>query len=195
MIRAVLPKGGFGNLIALPLQKQPREHGWSVFVDDGFQPHADQWSYLASVQTMDSRDIEGVIFRTTGGAHPLDVAFIAEEDQAEPWKPPPAQQKRLAGTMPASRACGQDRRTGDRLCGWRPSGAAAHVGETPARLPGNGLSGPHARRRYPAPAGLKPVVNSYSVSFLAVCCHWHVSRRALQTEDRGARRTDRNPGR
>ncbi|WP_235851185.1 DEAD/DEAH box helicase, partial [Paraburkholderia piptadeniae] len=98
----VLPKGGFGNLIALPLQKQPREHGWSVFVDDGFQPYADQWSYLASVQTMDSRDIEGVIFRATGGAHPLDVAFIAEEDQAEPWKPPPAQPKRLAGTMPAS---------------------------------------------------------------------------------------------
>ncbi|MGF6439929.1 superfamily II DNA or RNA helicase [Paraburkholderia youngii] len=98
----VLPKGGFGNLIALPLQKQPREHGWSVFVDDGFQPYADQWSYLASVQTMDSRDIEGVIFRATGGAHPLDVAFIAEEDQAEPWKPAPAQPKRLAGTMPAS---------------------------------------------------------------------------------------------
>jgi superfamily II DNA or RNA helicase len=73
-----------------------------VFVDDGFQPYADQWSYLASVQTMDSRDIEGVIFRTTGGAHPLDVAFIAEEDQAEPWKPPPAQPKRLAGTMPVS---------------------------------------------------------------------------------------------
>ncbi|MEM5390164.1 hypothetical protein VSR68_42735, partial [Paraburkholderia phymatum] len=51
---------------------------------------------------MDSRDIEGVIFRATGGAHPLDVAFITEEDQAEPWKPPPAQPKRLAGTMPAS---------------------------------------------------------------------------------------------
>ena len=28
-----MPKGGFGNLIALPLQKGPRESGFSVFVD------------------------------------------------------------------------------------------------------------------------------------------------------------------
>ncbi|SIT48353.1 putative helicase domain/type III restriction enzyme [Paraburkholderia ribeironis] len=98
----VLPKGGFGNLIALPLQRQPREHGRSVFVDDGFQPYTDQWAYLASVQAMDGRDIEGVVFRATGGTHPLDVAFIAEEHQAEPWKPPPVLPKRLAGRMPAS---------------------------------------------------------------------------------------------
>lgn len=98
----VLPEGGFGNLIALPLQKQPREHGCSVFVDDGFQPYADQWAYLASVRTMDARDIEGVVFRATDGTHPLDVAFIAEEDQAEPWKPPIALPKRLAGRMPTS---------------------------------------------------------------------------------------------
>ncbi|RKT98698.1 DEAD/DEAH box helicase [Burkholderia sp. Nafp2/4-1b] len=98
----VLPKGGFGNLIALPLQKQPRERGCSVFVDERFEPYADQWAYLAAVPMMDGRDIEGVIFRATGGAHPLDVAFIAEEDQVEPWKPPPGLPKRLAGPMPAS---------------------------------------------------------------------------------------------
>ncbi|WGS40163.1 DEAD/DEAH box helicase (plasmid) [Burkholderia sp. JSH-S8] len=98
----VLPKGGFGNLIALPLQKQPRERGYSVFVDERFEPYADQWAYLAAVRMMDGRDIEGVIFRATGGAHPLDVAFIAEEDQVEPWKPPPALPKRLAGPMPTS---------------------------------------------------------------------------------------------
>ncbi|RQV01349.1 DEAD/DEAH box helicase [Burkholderia cenocepacia] len=98
----VLPKGGFGNLIALPLQKQPRERGCSVFVDERFEPYADQWAYLAAIRMMDGRDIEGVIFRATGGAHPLDVAFIAEEDQVEPWKPPPALPKRLAGPMPAS---------------------------------------------------------------------------------------------
>ncbi|KXV03233.1 DEAD/DEAH box helicase [Caballeronia megalochromosomata] len=97
----MLPKGGFGNLIALPLQKQPREHNCSVFVDDRFRPYADQWAYLASVKAMDGRDIEGVVFRATGGVHPLDVAFIAEEDQAEPWKPPPALSQKLAGTMPA----------------------------------------------------------------------------------------------
>lgn len=98
----ILPKGGFGNLIALPLQKQPRERECSVFVDERFEPYADQWAYLAAIRMMDGRDIEGVIFRATGGAHPLDVAFIAEEDQVEPWKPPSALPKRLAGPMPAS---------------------------------------------------------------------------------------------
>ena len=44
-----MPKGGFGNLIALPLQKLPREKGFSVFVDDDFTPYADQWEFLASV--------------------------------------------------------------------------------------------------------------------------------------------------
>lgn len=98
----VLPKGGFGNLIALPLQKQPRERGCSVFVDERLEPYADQWAYLAAIQPMDARNIEGVIFRATGGAHPLDVAFIVDEDQVEPWKPPPALPKQLPGPMPAS---------------------------------------------------------------------------------------------
>ena len=32
-----MPKGGFGNLIALPLQKKPRENSYSVFVDADFR--------------------------------------------------------------------------------------------------------------------------------------------------------------
>ena len=36
-----LPKGGFGNLIALPLQKEARQRGSSVFVDDDLQPYPD----------------------------------------------------------------------------------------------------------------------------------------------------------
>ena len=45
-----LPKGGFGNLIALPLQKQLRERGNSVFLDDQFAPYADQWAFLVTVR-------------------------------------------------------------------------------------------------------------------------------------------------
>jgi hypothetical protein len=44
-----LPKGGFGNLIALPLQKKPRAADNSVFLDEQFQPHQDQWAFLSSV--------------------------------------------------------------------------------------------------------------------------------------------------
>jgi len=51
-----VPKGGFGNLIALPLQKHPREQGNSVFLDEVFQPHADQWRFLEAVQRI-STDI------------------------------------------------------------------------------------------------------------------------------------------
>ena len=37
-----MPAGGFGNLIALPLQNAARRNGNSVFVDDDFQPYDDQ---------------------------------------------------------------------------------------------------------------------------------------------------------
>ena len=38
-----MPKGGFGNLIALPLQWVPRQDGRSLFVDDNLTPYPDQW--------------------------------------------------------------------------------------------------------------------------------------------------------
>lgn len=97
-----MPKGGFGNLIALPLQKRPREQGFSVFVDEQFQPHADQWGLLASIQPLAPEAIETVITQATGGAHPLDVTFIADEDQQEPWKRPQVSPKKLPGPMPKS---------------------------------------------------------------------------------------------
>jgi superfamily II DNA or RNA helicase len=97
-----MPKGGFGNLIALPLQKLPRESGCSVFVDDTLQPYVDQWAFLASVQAMAPHDIEPTILCATGGAHPLDVTFIDEEDQHEPWKRRNSVTQRLPGSMPAS---------------------------------------------------------------------------------------------
>lgn len=36
-----MPQGGFGNLVALPLQGQARKNGNSVFVDDNFAPYDD----------------------------------------------------------------------------------------------------------------------------------------------------------
>lgn len=97
-----MPKGGFGNLIALPLQKKPREEGKSVFVDEMLVPFPDQWAFLASINPMDPADIDVVIFRATGGGHPLDVTFIDEEDNAEPWKKKPKSSGKLAGPMPAT---------------------------------------------------------------------------------------------
>ena len=95
-----MPKGGFGNLIALPLQKWPRENGCSVFVDANLRPYPDQWQFLGSLQPMAAEDVEPTIVRATGGVHPLDVSFIEEEDQATPWKRGRTSTQQLAGSMP-----------------------------------------------------------------------------------------------
>jgi superfamily II DNA or RNA helicase len=97
-----MPKGGFGNLIALPLQKGPREHGFSVFVDDELRPYPDQWAFMAAIQPMAAHDIEPTILRATGGVHPLDVTFIDDEDLATPWRHETASTGKLAGPMPKS---------------------------------------------------------------------------------------------
>ncbi|MCS5691038.1 DEAD/DEAH box helicase [Cyanobium sp. FGCU-6] len=96
-----MPKGGFGNLIALPLQKEARQRGCSIFVDDDLQPYADQWVYLASLQRLSLTGLRSVLQSATGGGHPLDLAFIDEEDLATPWKQRPAPTK-LSGPLPAS---------------------------------------------------------------------------------------------
>ena len=97
-----MPKGGFGNLIALPLQKKPRENGCSVFVDAALRPYPDQWVYLTSIQSMLANDIEPTILRATGSVHPLDVTFIDDEDLKEPWKRSAPATRKLAGAMPES---------------------------------------------------------------------------------------------
>ena len=97
-----MPKGGFGNLIALPLQKAPREMGFSVFVDAELHPYPDQWAFLASIQPMAAIDLEPTILRAAGGVRPLDVTFIDDEDLAKPWKRDDTSAKKLAGPMPKS---------------------------------------------------------------------------------------------
>ncbi|MGH8050249.1 MAG: TOTE conflict system archaeo-eukaryotic primase domain-containing protein [Arenimonas sp.] len=97
-----MPKGGFGNLIALPLQKKPRENGCSVFVDADLCPYSDQWVFLASIKAMAARDIEPAILRATEGVHPLDVSFIDDEELATPWKRTVAVTKKLLAPMPES---------------------------------------------------------------------------------------------
>lgn len=96
----IMPKGGFGNLIALPLQKQPRDLGRSVFVDERLQPYPDQWFFLTSIRPMSRRDLEDAILRASGGRHPLDVAFATEEEEYKPWQRPSPVPARIAGQLP-----------------------------------------------------------------------------------------------
>ena len=98
----IMPKGGFGNLIALPLQKQPREKGYSVFVDDQLIPYPDQWDFLASIQPMSKVALANAILKASGGRHPLDVAFVETEKDSQPWQRQKTGEQKNAGPLPES---------------------------------------------------------------------------------------------
>ncbi len=53
-----LPKGGFGNLIALPLQKAARGEGNTCFIDENFEPYSDQWLFLSTVTKLSNQRID-----------------------------------------------------------------------------------------------------------------------------------------
>lgn len=56
-----LPAGGFGNLIALPLQKDYRDNNRSVFVDDKIEPYPDQWEYLSNIFCLTDTDLNTIL--------------------------------------------------------------------------------------------------------------------------------------
>ena len=97
-----MPKGGFGNLIALPLQKQVRALGGSIFVDETLVPYPDQWAFLASIQRLPVQDIAPKALRATGGRDPLDVTAVVDDDELKPWHRTPVKTHKLACALPAS---------------------------------------------------------------------------------------------
>ena len=56
-----LPEGGFGNLIALPLQKSSRGKGATVFVDDDLSSFGDQWAYLSGLRRLSLENVEDIL--------------------------------------------------------------------------------------------------------------------------------------
>ncbi|WP_277373385.1 DEAD/DEAH box helicase family protein [Pseudomonas sp. AA-38] len=97
-----MPKGGFGNLIALPLQKRARAQGGSVFADEKLVPYPDQWAFLASVQPMPARDIAPATLRASGGRHPLGVADLTDDESGKPWQRTSEKTQKLTCPLPTS---------------------------------------------------------------------------------------------
>jgi superfamily II DNA or RNA helicase len=98
-----MPKGGFGNLIALPLQRRAREMGNSVFVDGAFEPWLDQWAFLASVRRMDAPFVCVLADQATRQGQVIGVRSTdaAEEDDRSPWnRPPSGRPRRIVITEP-----------------------------------------------------------------------------------------------
>jgi hypothetical protein len=86
-----LPKGGFGNLVALPLQKEARERGNSVFVDESFVPYPDQWAFLASVRRIGLRRAEELVEAAESRGRVVGVRLAPDDEEgAAPWNVPPS---------------------------------------------------------------------------------------------------------
>jgi superfamily II DNA or RNA helicase len=83
-----MPKGGFGNLIALPFQKSARKNNNSEFINESFESYSDQWAFLSSIQKISEGRIENLIQELCHG-HELGVLKIDEEDTQKPWETQP----------------------------------------------------------------------------------------------------------
>ena len=101
-----LPRGGFGNLIALPLQKKPREMGNSVFLDEQLNPYQDQWAFLQHIRKVALPEIEGIVGRGEKRYRFVGVRFVlGSEDDDAPWTTPPSRRTKeppIIGTLPKS---------------------------------------------------------------------------------------------
>jgi superfamily II DNA or RNA helicase/very-short-patch-repair endonuclease len=100
-----LPPGGFGNLIALPLQKQPRESGNSVFLNDRMTPYLDQWEFLSSIRKISRGEVEEVVHLAEAKGKVIGVRLVPESDEEEaaPWITPPSRRRKdtlIVGLVP-----------------------------------------------------------------------------------------------
>jgi superfamily II DNA or RNA helicase/very-short-patch-repair endonuclease len=99
-----LPKGGFGNLIALPMQKRPRDNGHSVFVDETLTPLSDQWAFLSAMRRLSRDRIEAIALEAESRGRVVGVRFaLSPDDEAEPWNSPPSRRYRepaIIGPLP-----------------------------------------------------------------------------------------------
>lgn len=100
-----LPQGGFGNLIALPLQKRARDQGNSVFLDESLSAWPDQWAFLATVGRISRERAETLAQKAERQGRVLGVRLPAEDEDDEPWAAPPSGWRAelpLGGELPES---------------------------------------------------------------------------------------------
>lgn len=96
-----LPQGGLGNLIALPLQKKPRENGNSLFLDESFKPYSDQWYYLNTIVKMGRDQIETLFKNACDKGKIIGLRMPVTEEDDKPWESPPSGKKNeIAGPFP-----------------------------------------------------------------------------------------------
>jgi superfamily II DNA or RNA helicase/very-short-patch-repair endonuclease len=100
-----MPHAGFGNLIALPLQRASRKQDNTVFLDSAFVPWADQWAFLASVRKIARSQVEQIVEDAERRGRILGVRLPPQDDEeGEPWTGPPSRQRSapIVGDLPVS---------------------------------------------------------------------------------------------
>ena len=87
-----MPKGGFGNLIALPLQRGPRDNGNSVFLDADFEPFPDQWAFLSQMKRMSAGAADALVTAAMRSGRIIGVRMSLTDPESEddPWTLPPS---------------------------------------------------------------------------------------------------------
>ena len=100
-----MPHGGFGNLIALPLQRASRKQDNTVFLDSAFVPWTDQWAFLTSVRKIARSQLEQIVEDAERRGRILGVRLpLQDDEEVEPWTAPPSRRREapLVGDLPAS---------------------------------------------------------------------------------------------
>lgn len=83
----VMPTGGFGNLVALPLQGRARKNGNSVFVDENFEPYPDQWGFLQNVRKMTVAELASAM---AIHCNQEPMGALSKTSESAPWERPVA---------------------------------------------------------------------------------------------------------
>ncbi len=98
-----LPKGRFGNLIALPLQRKPAICGNTLFLDENFEPAPDQWEFLSSIKRISVNMVNQIVDEANRCGQILGVRMIVDDDSEKPWSLPPSRrlkEKLLVDSLP-----------------------------------------------------------------------------------------------
>lgn len=87
----VLPEGGFGNLIAAPLQGRRRRDGLTMFLDLAtLEPHEDQWVFLSTLDRLSPGDAARVARRAKQAVVGTEVAAMSRSEATRVHPPLPA---------------------------------------------------------------------------------------------------------
>ena len=79
-----LPEGGFGNLVALPLQGQARRKENSVFVDNDFLVYKDQWAFLYNLKKIQESTIDQLLRLH----YQEELGKLSMSSENKPWVTP-----------------------------------------------------------------------------------------------------------